>query len=109
MIGAVTLHPDWPMQRAGLGYWLGVAHWGEGIMTEATGRVISYAFEDLHLHRVHADCFASNRASWRVLEKVGMTREGHLREHRLKRGQFEDELNYGIVNSTEASVRAIDP
>jgi RimJ/RimL family protein N-acetyltransferase len=106
MIGAVSLHPNWPLQRAGLGYWLGAPYWRQGIMTEATRRVIRFAFDDLHLHRVHADCLASNRPSWRVLEKAGMTREGQLKEHRVKRGQLEDELIYGIVN---ASDQPVDP
>jgi RimJ/RimL family protein N-acetyltransferase len=109
MIGAVSLHPNWPLQRAGLGYWLGVPHWRQAIMTEATRRAIRFAFDDLHLHRVHAECFASNRASWRVLEKAGLTLEGQLKEHRVKRGRFEDELIYGMVNESQQQVDPVAP
>ena len=51
----------------------------------------------LRLHRIYARYLARNRASSRVLEKLGMTHEGVLREHLKKRGVFEDLNVMGIM------------
>ena len=79
VIGGVRL----TLERSGsgtLGYGLGTEHWGQGIATEAVREVVRYAFEELRLHRVQAWVFANNAASQRVLEKVGFSYEGVLRE-----------------------------
>jgi RimJ/RimL family protein N-acetyltransferase len=79
VIGGVRL----TLERSGsgtLGYGIGTEHWGRGIATEAVREVVRYAFEELRLHRVQAWVFANNAASQRVLEKVGFSYEGVLRE-----------------------------
>ena len=73
-----------------MGFWIGVQSWGKGYATEAAGRVIRYAFEELRLNRVYAHHMLRNPASGRVLEKVGMKREGLLRQRVRKWGVFED-------------------
>lgn len=55
-------------------------HWGLGYATEAAGAMLAFGFEQLGLHRIYAETMAENRAAWRVLEKLGMGREGELRE-----------------------------
>ena len=61
------------LQEAGpeLGYWLGVAHWGQGYATEALHAVIDYAFTDLTHEALQAGARVTNPASRRVLEKCG--------------------------------------
>jgi RimJ/RimL family protein N-acetyltransferase len=61
------------LQEAGpeLGYWLGVAHWGQGYATEALHAVIDYAFTDLAHESLQAGARVTNPASRRVLEKCG--------------------------------------
>jgi RimJ/RimL family protein N-acetyltransferase len=54
-----------------LGYWLGVAHWGQGYATEALHAVIDYAFTDLAHEALQAGARVTNPASRRVLEKCG--------------------------------------
>jgi RimJ/RimL family protein N-acetyltransferase len=54
-----------------LGYWLGVAHWGQGYATEALHAVIDYAFTDLAHEQLQAGARVTNPASRRVLEKCG--------------------------------------
>jgi RimJ/RimL family protein N-acetyltransferase len=66
---------------ADLGYVLAQEHWGRGIMTEAARCVIEHALTQQGLYRVQAFCDVDNIASARVLEKVGMRREGTLRRY----------------------------
>jgi RimJ/RimL family protein N-acetyltransferase len=50
-------------------------------MTEAASALVGFGFTHLGLHRIWATCAVDNIGSRRVLEKLGMTREAHLREH----------------------------
>lgn len=95
--GCVSLGITSPHSRAELGYWLGVPFWGLGYATEAAAALVDYGFRGLGLHRITASHFARNPASGRVLQKVGMTREGLLRAHVLKDGAYEDLVVYGMV------------
>ncbi|MEP7293802.1 MAG: GNAT family N-acetyltransferase, partial [Chloroflexota bacterium] len=63
-------------RRASIGYDLGHAHWGKGIMTEAVRAMATFGFEQMNLNRLEADTDAENYGSIRVLEKVGFRREG---------------------------------
>jgi RimJ/RimL family protein N-acetyltransferase len=62
-----------------IGYGLARAHWGKGYMPEATRAVIDWDFQQPSIYRVYATTDVENIASQRVLEKVGMQREGLLR------------------------------
>jgi len=62
-----------------VGYVLGRAHWGQGLMTEAVSYVAVWALAQPPLYRVWAFCDAENFASARVLEKAGLQCEGLLR------------------------------
>jgi len=73
-----------------LGYWLGEAHWGKGVMGEAVGLVADYAFSAFVLERLEAGVFSWNPASARVLEKNGFLREACLRRRVYKDGEFLD-------------------
>ena len=74
--GAVGLVIAPELGHAELGYWMGVPYWGQGFATEAAGAVMAFGFETLRLNRIHASHFAGNVASQRVLEKIGMRRDG---------------------------------
>ncbi len=65
--------------KANLGYVLAKAYWGQGYMTEATQALVNLALAEPEIYRVWAVCDTENRASARVLEKVGMSYEGVLR------------------------------
>jgi [ribosomal protein S5]-alanine N-acetyltransferase len=96
-IGGIGLCIDEQHQHAELGYWLGVAYWGQGYATEAAREMLRYGFEDLHLHRIVAYHFKQNPASGRILQKLGMRYEGSQREHFRKWDQFVDSELYGIL------------
>jgi ribosomal-protein-alanine N-acetyltransferase len=81
--------------RAEVGYWLAKPHWGRGIMTAVVKRVCQHAFDAWGLVKITAHVFSFNAASARVLEKGGFQKEGFLRKHHLKDGQFIDAYLYG--------------
>ncbi len=84
---------------ADLGYCLNEDYWGKGLGTEFAAAMIKYGFEELDLHRVTAKCDPENHGSYRIMEKNGMTREGHIRENLRIRGKYRDSLVYGILRS----------
>ena len=65
--------------KADVGYVIARQHWGKGIATEALYSLVEWALRQASIYRVWALCDVDNPASGRVLEKVGMQREGLLR------------------------------
>ena len=86
-------------QRAELGYWIGKPYWGKGYCTEAASSVLRWGFEVLGLNRISATHMTSNPRSGRVMEKIGMKHEGHMRQYGRKSGRFEDGEIYAILKS----------
>ena len=96
-IGLGRLDDSVYIHTRALGYWLGEAHWGKGIMTAAVGPFSRYAFEAFDLERLEASVFAWNPASGRVLEKNNFSREATLRRRVFKDGQFVDVWKYALL------------
>jgi RimJ/RimL family protein N-acetyltransferase len=84
--------------EAEIGYELAPDEWGRGYATEAAQEIVRFGFEELGLHRIAAWTVADNVASARVLEKIGMTLEGRLRDKECYKGRYWDVLMYGMVN-----------
>ena len=84
-------------RSAEIGYWLGEPYWGRGIATEALRAVTEYAFATFDLCRLHAQVFAWNPASARVLEKAGYTLESRARLAVTKDGQTIDRLVFALI------------
>lgn len=83
-----------------LGYDVGPAYRGRGIMTEAVGSVIRYMLLQAEANRVYCSVRKNNRASRRVCEKNGMRPEGVLRQHYARQdGGYDDVHIYGIIRS----------
>jgi [ribosomal protein S5]-alanine N-acetyltransferase len=97
VIGRVMLDVDRPNLTAALGYGIGRAWWGRGLATEAALAAVDYAFNGLGVAKVWARADPRNVASVRVLEKLGMQREGLLRRHLLYRGERVDRVYYGLL------------
>ena len=97
MIGAVGLRIEREDQRAELGYWIGRPYWNQGYCTEAARAVLDFGFEQLGLNRIYASHFTRNPASGRVMQKLGMTHEGRLRQHVRKWDAFEDVEVYAVL------------
>ncbi len=69
-----------------IGYWLGEPWWGRGLMTEAVGRIVVFARDELGFGRLRSDYFADNPASGRVQEKCGFRVTGRGRLKSRSRG-----------------------
>lgn len=81
-----------------LGYELAPAEWGQGYGTEAAAAMVRFGFEQLGLHRIWGHCVAENVGSQRVMERLGMKREGRLREREWFKGKWWDVMLYGILD-----------
>ena len=71
--------------------------WRKGYTTEALTKLLDFGFNHLKLHRIEAGCAVENIASSKVLEKVGMTREGIKRKKLPIKGDWKDNYFYGIL------------
>lgn len=84
--------------EAELGWVFAPDHGGNGLATEAVEEVLRICFEDLGLRRVVADCFDDNEPSWRLMERVGMRREGHAVRDSLHRERgWCDRFTYALL------------
>ncbi len=96
----VILQEDVNRCSAEIGYWLGEAFWGRGIVTEAVRAFTPWAWDAYGIGRLYAKVFAWNTASSRVLEKAGYSLEGRLRRAAIKQGEVVDELLYAAVRES---------
>jgi RimJ/RimL family protein N-acetyltransferase len=97
VIGSVSLSINKNHQRGELGYMVAKEHWNRGYCTEAAKAMMNYGFSTLSLSRIQTGHFPRNPASGRVMQKLGMTREGLLRQYVSNRGTREDIIMYSIL------------
>jgi len=83
--------------RAELGYALGRAHWGQGLMQEALAALLGSAFGTMGLRRLEAEVDTANGASARLLQRLGFTKEGLLRQRWVTKGKAKDVEMYGLL------------
>lgn len=99
-IGSIRVGIREPEHRQGdVGYALHHEQWGKGYATEALRRILAFGFGELLLERIWATADVMNIASWKVMEKAGMEREGVMRHHRLVRGLWRDSVLYARIRS----------
>lgn len=97
-VGRVGLDVKKPERAIGeLWFVLDRALWGRGLMPEAAKAMLDLGFRELGLHRIFLDCDPRNRGAVRLAEKLGMTREAHLRESFFAKGEWSDSLLYAIL------------
>jgi len=97
LIGAVGLRVEKKFNHAELGYWIDKNLWGNGYCTEAARALVEYGFNKYGLHKIFAEHLKRNPASGKVMQKLGMKKEGLLKEHVIKWNKYEDVLVYGIL------------
>ena len=83
--------------EADIGFELSPEHWGRGYATEAATAMAGFAFRDLGVRRLSSWCIAENAASARVLEKLGMSREGRLPASEHFKGRDWDTQLFGVT------------
>ena len=101
-----TVRMNESVESADIGYCMGKAWWGQGIMAEALKAVIDYLFAEVGLNRVAACHDKNNPNSGRVMDKAGMQVEGVLRAsgknqqgicdmvwHSILRSEWEDSVS----------------
>jgi len=100
LIGNCGVRFDRAQSRvAEMGYELKPEDWGNGYATEAARAILDLGFGELNAHRIGAWCIAENTASAHVLEKLGMKREGNVREQHWFKERWWDALWYGILEN----------
>ncbi len=99
LIGAVGLDLEPAHNRAELGYWIGRPFWNQGYASEAAAAMLAHAFTALRLNKVCAHHYTRNPSSGRVLEKIGMRRQGLLTAHMKRWDRYEDCVAYGLTRA----------
>ncbi|MCL4871834.1 MAG: GNAT family N-acetyltransferase [Anaerolineae bacterium] len=77
LMGVIGTHAiSWGNRSTSLGYWLGAAYQGQGIMTRACHALISHIFNEMGLNRIEIACATGNRGSCAIPRRLGFTLEG---------------------------------
>jgi len=100
LIGSCDLHIR-DENHAEIGWILHQDYWKQGYGAEAGVALLTLGFDDLGIHRIIARCDAENEGSARLMEKIGMRKEGLFFDarppHKLSARPFGDELAYAIL------------
>lgn len=99
LYGAISLSSNKRFEHGEIAYWIGEEYWGRGYATEASKAMLDFAFNIKGYNKVFARYFGSNPASGKVMQKLGMEKEGIFKAHVKKDERFEDLLYYGILKS----------
>lgn len=86
-------------RTADIGWSLHPDYHGQGYATEGARALLDFLFTVRSLHRVTATCDQRNVASTRLMERLGMRREGDLRQSQLSRGAWRDEYQYALLRA----------
>jgi ribosomal-protein-alanine N-acetyltransferase len=85
--------------RMEIGYMLASAYWGFGYMTEAIREIIRFAFEEMSMHRIEAECETENIRSCKLAERCGMKLEATFVENEINKERFVSNHLYAIVRN----------
>ena len=91
---------SWPQDgRQLVGYWLGKAFWGKGLMSEAAFAATRFAFDTLGLHKITIGCIDGNAASQRIIEKIGYRFLAKHEDDVWRDGRWWDHLRFELTAS----------
>lgn len=89
---------NWDVPEFEIGFFVDKDHEGQGYVTEAVSATMGFIFEYLKAHRIRMECDDTNERSWRVAERCGMAREGHIRENKKNAdGTLSGTLHFGLL------------
>jgi [ribosomal protein S5]-alanine N-acetyltransferase len=90
---------DFKHKKAGVGYWLAMKYWGQGVMSEAFKLILNFGFNQLKLNRIWSAHFKENNRSKMVQEKGGLKLEGIFRQDIFKDKKYHDIVRRAILVS----------
>ena len=98
LVGMVGLHDiDWKDKITSIGYFLGEANQGKGIVTNCVRTLLQHIFRDLGLNKVVIQCAAENIRSRAVPERLGFREEGVARDGQWLYNRYVDLVNYSLL------------
>lgn len=93
------------LNQVSIGYWLGRAYEGKGIMTRAVRACLDYAFDEQHLHKVLVKCASDNFRSQAIPIRLRFSWEGLHHDAGTINGREVDMISYSMVYRDWARVR----
>lgn len=107
LIGICGLVFDNRREQGEIWYLLSKPFWGKGLASQVLPQLLQYGFMKLELHRIWANCLPENKASKRVLEKLGFRKEGLQKRSLRIQGVWCDSLVYAILSSEWQNIDCI--
>jgi ribosomal-protein-serine acetyltransferase len=110
LAGVVGYHRiDWPRRRVALGYWLGQAFEGRGIMTRACRALVDHAVRELSLERVEIRAATENLRSRAIPLRLGFDEDGVVRRAEWLYDHFVDHVVYGMPRARWSELNPAPP
>jgi [ribosomal protein S5]-alanine N-acetyltransferase len=97
LIGHIVFHKYFGDHTYEIGWVFNPKYYNKGYASEAAMAILQHGFENLKLHRIIATCQPENTASFRVMEKIGMRREGYFKKCIPHGDEWWDEYYYAIL------------
>lgn len=105
LIGGIGLRLNRRFDTSELGYWIGEPHWNQGFASEAVSGILEYGFNNLNLNKIYATHLVENPASGKVMMKNRMIKEGELKEHTKKGGQYKSLIQYRLTKTEFENIK----
>ncbi len=100
IVGTIGYHPvNWHDRRAEIGYWLGAAFQGRGLMTRACWALTNHAFTVMGMNKVEIRCATGNYRSCAIPRRLGFMHEGIIRQGEWLNDRFVDLNLFGMLAS----------
>ncbi|MFT5757173.1 MAG: ribosomal-protein-alanine N-acetyltransferase [Alteromonadaceae bacterium] len=87
-------------QRFEIGYLVLTPFGGKGYITEAGCAIVDFLINKIGVKKITAHCTTDNIGSWKVMEKIGLHREGELKSDMFVHDIWYDSYAYGLINPT---------
>jgi ribosomal-protein-serine acetyltransferase len=101
----IGMRKGYGIKKGELGYWLGEAFHGKGIMSHATAKMLEIGFEQYNLDKIMLKCAVKNERSCNVAKKLGMSHEGRQRDEIVVNGVVMDVDSYAILKKEYQKIK----
>lgn len=106
LAGVIGLHGiNWSNKSTSIGYWLGQAYEGKGLMTKACEAVVDYCFIELELNRIEIRTATENKKSMAIPQRLGFRQEGCLKQSERLYEKFVDHFVFGLVKDDWSNMK----